>query len=347
MMETMKPTKLKIEEKDMNNSVFTVNGEVGADSLGYILPHEQMVYFPIDHDKAGYREIYEHYMPIYKELVEKYNCRTIVEVSPKLISDAFGKCRLPGTENRTNFDLLQEVSRDSRINIVLCTGYYTESCRPDDFKYRTVCDIANEMVDELTIGINKSDIRAGIIKIAIERLDSESDRKLLSAAAIAQKETGSSITTHTCDPVVRLGVLNFLEGAGVNPERIYLGHADGAAEINESISLARRGCSLLYTMWGITNLSIINPELERPLLKYFSSYLVKALIDEGYADRVLLSVDSTSTYFERKLAFDIPGRTSLYNFTFAVPSLKRLGIGQADIDRIMMENPKKMLLQGT
>lgn len=329
-------------------TVNTVRGKINVQGLGNILPHEHIVIYPLDQDKSTYEETYGHFVPIYRELVEKYNCRTVVELTPRLETIAAGQSQLPQRSgNRTNFDLLREISQGSGMNIVLCTGYYLEYSRPDSFKYRAACDIAGEMVDELVKGINGTDIKAGIIKIAINGLDSASDRKLLAAAAIAQKETGVSISTHTCSPSARLGALDFLEGAGVDPGRIYLGHADANSEIAEAISLVKRGCSLLYTVWGISDPKLIG-WTKGPLPKHHSSYLVKALIDEGYAGRVLLSVDYAASYQSGRLVtdlYDIPGRTSLYAFTFVVPSLKRLGVNQPDIDRIMMENPKKMLLQ--
>ena len=39
--------------------------------------------------------------------------------------------------------------------------------------------------------------------------------------------------THTCSHEVRFGALNYLEGAGVAPGRICIGHADAASDIAE------------------------------------------------------------------------------------------------------------------
>lgn len=91
------------------------------------------------------------------------------------------------------------------------------------------------MVEEILGGINGTDIKAGIIKVAIDSIDSASDCKLLEAAAIAQLETGVGITTHTCSLDVRSEVLNYLERAGVDPSRIHLGHAGAKSDIAESV----------------------------------------------------------------------------------------------------------------
>lgn len=332
----------------MQQMVNTVNGPVSVDTLGYILPHEHVVTFPSDQDRATYQETRDHFIPIYRELVKKYGCNTLVDLSPKRVANTANTCRLPDGYRRSNLGLIKDISRESGMNIVTCTGFYREHTRPEYFSHWECNRLADEMIRDITCGIEDSGVKAGIIKIAIDNMTSESDRKLLKAAALAQKETGVAITTHTCSPEVRAGVLNYLEGAGVNPSRIYLGHADANGDICESLILLSRGCNLLYTIWGITNPSLIGWNKGR-VPKYYSSYLVKAAVDEGYAGQILMSIDYSSWFMDGKFRHDlyeIADRTPLYLFTFAVPAMAETGIAQTDIDRIMAENPGRMLSSG-
>jgi len=85
-------------------------------------------------------------------------------------------------------------------------------------------------------------------------------------------------------------VLDLLEGAGVPPERVYIGHADDNATLPELLALARRGCNLLLTIWGITNPRTIGWSLPA-LPKYHSPGLVAGLVAEGHASQVLVSID--------------------------------------------------------
>jgi hypothetical protein len=64
---------------------FTSNGEMSVEKSGYILPHGHLVWLherpPADRRDLVYWQMYEHFVYYYKELVEKYNCKTIVELS--------------------------------------------------------------------------------------------------------------------------------------------------------------------------------------------------------------------------------------------------------------------------
>jgi len=251
--------------------------------------------------------------------------------------------------------LAANIARDSGMNLVLSTGWYVDQyakstldvCyRPPEFRDNTAETIAQGMIDDITVGMKGTGVKAGIIKIAVTDLGSGSDRKLLKAAAIAQRETGVSISTHTSPHSVRMGTLDYLEGAGVDPGRIYLGHSDaGNGGITESLALVKRGCSVLYTIWGIFNPNTIGWG-GMPLARHFSSYVTAAMVDEGYADKVLFSIDYSVNYTNGDLyysLYDIPERSPLYAFTYAVPQLKKLGVSQEDLDTIMIDNPRKML----
>lgn len=54
---------------------------------------------------------------------------------------------------------------------------------------------------------------------------------------------------------------------------------------------------------------------------------------------------AVSRFLDEKLEsylYDIPDRTSLYAFTFIVPSLLNVGVGREEIDKIMRVNSRKM-----
>jgi predicted metal-dependent phosphotriesterase family hydrolase len=331
----------------VNSKFYTANGQIDAIDSGYILPHEHVVLYPTSVDPKDHEKVYEHFVPIFKELVEKYNCKTIVELSARLVANIENTHRSPGTEIRKDFKLLQRISGDSGMNIVICTGFYREHTRPNYFNEWSAEKLADQMVEDLTLGIDGTEVKAGIIKVAIDDLCSDGDRKLLKAAAIAQKKAGVSISGHTCTAQLRYGFLNFLEGAGVDPAKIYVGHCDANSDASEEISLAKRGCNLLHTIWGITNPALIG-WTEGVLLKNHSAYIVKALIDEGYIDQVLASVDygiyAIVGGFLETYKYEVPDRITTFAFTYIIPALKRLGISQEEIDRIFIKNPRRMLL---
>ncbi|MHB0876271.1 MAG: phosphotriesterase family protein [Anaerolineae bacterium] len=318
----------------MADLVPTVLGPVPADDLGRILPHEHILgaygrglSLQLRFDPPPVAEIREQHLPLLQRLPE-HGCRTIVEVSPT------------GLRRREDVELWVKLSRATGINIVACTGYYVGAMRPAAFADLPATAVADGMIAEATDGILGTGVRAGIIKIAVETFDA-GDRKLCRAAAIAQRQTGLSITTHTCSPDVRLAVLDYLEGAGVPPSRIYLGHADDNATLPELLALVRRGCNVLLTLWGIQNTRRIGWVLPA-LPRYHSPGLVVGLIAEGHGSQVLVSIDFAAGVEDGY--YGVEGRDYLYMYSHVLGTLRRMGAADEDIERVMRDNPRRMLV---
>jgi phosphotriesterase-related protein len=229
---------------------------------------------------------------------------------------------------------------------VASTGYYTSGYRPESFVGASAQQLADGMIREATAGFGATGLRAGIIKIALEDFGA-GDRKLCQAAALTHHATGLAITTHVCSPQVRRATLDYLEGAGVPAERIVLGHADDNATLLELLGLVERGCSVLFTIWGIHTKERIGwayPVLPR----HHSAGLVAGLVAEGFGDRVMASIDYWAGFqngqvTEYRYDTDWTGRDYLYLFGFVVDSLRTMGVPEAAIERMLRDNPRRML----
>ena len=64
--------------------------------------------------------------------------------------------------------MLARLSEDTGVHIICCTGYYTARGRPADFEERSITELADEMIQELTEGIGTTGIRPGAIKIGVQ-----------------------------------------------------------------------------------------------------------------------------------------------------------------------------------
>ncbi len=91
--------------------------------------------------------------------------------------------------------LLEEVSRKSGLQVIACTGHWLDPSR--SMNARTVEELTEFFVREIERGIEGTDIRAGIIKVANGGMIDAFGEKLLRAAARASKATGVPITTHS------------------------------------------------------------------------------------------------------------------------------------------------------
>jgi phosphotriesterase-related protein len=243
-------------------------------------------------------------------------------------------------------DLLQEISRRTGINIMCVTGYYVGSQRPSNFVERGVDAAKDYMVRELTEGIaSTGGVRPAAIKLAVGgRAGDVSDDLMLTAAGRAQKETGTAITTHATTPESRRNLLDVLEKNGADLSRVAIGHADSNGTAEESAELLRRAGYVLYTIWGITNPKLIGSRTA-PAPDH-SAKMVRSLLDRGLIDKVMFSIDSSIYPHQGGIVlrlYDIPERTANFMFTFVLPQLRKTGISEREIRRMMVDNPRRHL----
>ena len=93
---------------------------------------------------------------------------------------------------------LQRVSRVTGLNIVMGAGWYQKAYHPDNMDQLTVEDMADKIICDVTVGIDDTGVRSGIIgEVGIngEPLISN-EIKSLQASARASQVTGAAITLH-------------------------------------------------------------------------------------------------------------------------------------------------------
>jgi phosphotriesterase-related protein len=58
---------------------------------------------------------------------------------------------------------LKKVANATGLNIIMGSGWYQRAYHPNDMDRRTVEDLADEIIQDITVGVNHTGIRAGII----------------------------------------------------------------------------------------------------------------------------------------------------------------------------------------
>lgn len=323
----------------MEDAVQTVLGPVSADQLGRTSIHEHIcsVYGAwgklLPEPRPEWEQaVLDHYTPLLTQLRRRHDCRTIVEVTPSW-----------GGRGKRDLEVWADLSRRTGVHIVATTGYlFGYAPLPEFFRESSPPEIADRFIRDIEDGMEGTNVRAGVLKAHVP--ESAEGIKLLRAVAIAHKETGAPVTT--CAGNHRF-ILDFLEGAGVPPERVCLSHADASKTIVELLALLRRGCSANFTIWGIQNPRLIGwPHGEIP--KYYSAELMAAAVAEGFMRQVMPAIDySAMGGFEedrvKEDLYEVEGRTYLYLFTHAVPQLKKLGVSDEDIEIMLRDNPRHFL----
>jgi phosphotriesterase-related protein len=244
--------------------------------------------------------------------------------------------------------LMEEVSRKSGVQIVAATGHWLDPSR--SMNVRTLEELAELFTREIQVGIEGTNIKAGVIKVAndIEGITPFGER-LLRAAARTSKATGTPISTHTW-ALDRIGEKQaaIFEQEGISPSKVCLGHSDDTPDVEYLTGLVRRGYYI-----GMDRLpGGLPPSPGAPIQNPPRATLdqrmasIKKLIDEGFANRVMLGTDFPIGMGLNPTAA-LPARDARnpdgINFVIrkVIPRLKEIGVQESAIRTMTVENPKR------
>jgi len=326
-------------------SVMTVTGPVEGEQLGRTLVHEHLVI-------SYYGEQYE---------------RTTRWTRPEIVARAVDKMgELLDAGFRTFVDpcpielgrdpeLYAEVAQRTGMQIVCTTGFYTEhlgSGLPFYWRARDPEEIAEFYLSELHDGIGTTGIRPGAIKAATGVEVTVAERRMLTGAALTQREAGVAIITHTEQSTNGDVQQDIFAEHGADLSRVLIGHQDEQPELAEIRKLAERGTFVGMDRIG---LEILAPDTRR-------ADNVAGLVKEGFRDQVCLSQDHICaltaprhSYWipperrdaraERKEAIDwqVTNRPYTYVYTDFAAMLRERGVSADDIESIFVDNPRRLL----
>lgn len=138
-------------------------------------------------------------------------------------------------------ELLVEISEKSGMHIVCGHCFYHEH----DGAGISYCwwqrwpeEIAELFLHEIRSGIATTGIRPGVIKIATGGPVSRHERKVLKGAAIAARESGLPIISHTENSRWGSHQQDILEEAEVNLRRCLIGHQDQQTDTSVLMDIA-------------------------------------------------------------------------------------------------------------
>lgn len=233
-------------------------------------------------------------------------------------------------------DALRRVSEATGINIIMGTSWYQKVFHPYDMDKRTVEDMTQELVRDLTHGVGETGIRSGIIGEVGVNGDpiTPNEEKSVRASARASVITGSAITFHQAGlGTEKHDVLNMVEEEGADLTRVALGHCNSIADdLSFMLELLDRGVYVEFELIG-------QSETIKASVTKICAEAVPALIEAGYGSRVLLSQDvCIKTHLKQ---YGGPGYA--YMQESFIPHLKTLGVTGPDVEKIFVENPRHLL----
>lgn len=228
-------------------------------------------------------------------------------------------------------DYVMRMEEATGLDIYMSTGYYKEPFLPKEVEELSVEELAKKMIDDIEVGIDgktKCATFIGEIGTGFEVM-TELEKKVFHAAAIAQKATGVFITTHTSLGKLGHEQLDFLESLGVDLNKVILGHVALSNDLDYIRSLLKRGAYIEFDTIGKNSYL---PDETRVSF-------IKTLCNEGWSEKLLMSVDLT-----RRSHLKINGGIGYaYLIETFVPMLREAAVKERDLEKMLVENPKRIL----
>ena len=334
----------------MLSTVQSVTGPVGPEALGITLPHEHVfINMSPTEPRDGYMTVWEER----KADIERFLAaggRTILDVTNAELSnhaapvyfeaDPEHQVQNPVTGSRSVANVLatKAIAEETGATVILGTGHYFDHYLDADWFERTSTEqIARYLVADLEEEIPGTGVRAGFVGEVASDLPyiTAREERSFRASGRAAARTGVMVTTHA--PTFPTGgtQIDILTEEGVDPSRIVVGHTDTVKALQYSIDLLERGVYVEYDcMMAVkSGGAIAEHELMRRV-----DYL-KALVDLGHGERILLSQDVSQR--SHQWALGGPGLTFIFE-EFADAAVAA-GIDREVLELMWTENPRRVL----
>jgi phosphotriesterase-related protein len=288
---------------------------MGTEDLGMILPHEHVFTDLRTWDHDGYAQ------------ADPAGVVTVMAPELERARDAgigaIVECSTVGVGRRA--DILKAVSAATGFPLVAPTGVYREPWVPRWIQLASEDELREWMTDELQGQIEESGVQAGWIKLSAgDDGITETETKILRAAAGAGAATGAVIGSHTIRGRVVRDQLAIIEEVGHTPTRFIWIHAQAEPDFDLHLEMAARGVWIEYDDIGSRPDSI---HIDR----------IKRLLDAGHAGQILLSQDR-GWYDPGQPGGGVPRPFTYISETF-LPALAAAGVDEATIRQMTCDNP--------
>ncbi len=309
----------------------TVLGTMRTEDMGFTLMHEHIINvdWNLEHAFPGFYDR-ESVVDMFVEDAESlipYGVKTWIDPTP------IGLGR--------DLKLMQECSRRTGINIICCTGFYSQEY---PFMHLAVqADyLAEQLLLEVEQGIEGTNVRPAILKCATHGIPgaTENNREMVRAVAIAHKATGLPIYTHTdCSTSLGLWQKAIFDAEGIDPKRIAYCHSGSRCDTWYINALSRDGSYICFDQ-----LSWFNTEEHADCLaEFLKSDMYKQIIiscdadlrsDYGFTGNRVLRDREHNIYVKK-----FTRRNEL--FLKMLPRLRERGVPEERINEVFTLNPRR------
>jgi phosphotriesterase-related protein len=313
--------------------VATALGEVALDQLGTTLMHEHV--FVVN---SEYVINYPDSIPPHDALIDDA-VRTLSEAKAAG-ADTIVDLTVLGLGRMVSW--VKEVASRSPVHIITATGIFVFQELPLMFSFRGpgtalggVDPMTEMFINDINSGIGESGIRASVLKCATDAAGvNNTVRRVFSAIAEAQIETGVPICTHThAQSRGGLEQQELLMRLGVDLSRVVIGHCGDTTDIAYLTDLIRNGSYVGMDRFGFDGLLPFEDRVGT----------VAELCRRGNARRILLSHDAScfNGWLDREVRSVVaPQLRFTHLFEDVIPALRAEGVTAQDLRTMLVNNPR-------
>ncbi len=345
--------------KDLASKVQTVLGPIPPERLGVTMTHEHLlVDLAVAHgepDNASGKGLYNepvsqdtvgrirHYAAQNADNARLFDVPTAVQ-EVMLYKQHGGDSIVDATSIGIARDPigLFRISRATGVNIIMGASYYVADSHPAGMDSLTEDDIFEQIVRDVTEGVDGTVIRSGVIgEIGCTWPLADNEHKVLRASARAQRVTGAPLLIHPGrDETAPLEIIEVLREAGADLSRTIMGHLDRTVFLRGTLTrIAEAGCYLEWDLFGNENsYYALNPNIDMPSdAKRMDD--IAWISAEGYEEKVLVAHDICAKHRLDKHG----GHGYYYILGHIVPRMRKRGFSSEAIDNILVNNPRSAL----
>lgn len=353
--------RIKAARKALTGKAQTVLGPVRSGDLGPTMMHEHLLIdlsplYLSNVPKEASRRV-KFYAPLSIELLGalKYGGQTnldnvrLLDVQTAIEEALLYKQAGGGTiVDVTSIGLgrdpraLARIARATGLNVIMGASYYVEPAYPQKMDDKTEDEIVEEIVRDVLVGVDDTGVRSGIIgEVGCSWPVTANERKVLRASGRAQRLTGAPLTIHPGrNEMAPLEIVAVLQEVGTDLTRTIICHIDRTVMQHTTLKkLAETGCILQYDLFG-TEYSYyrLNPLFDMPSDAQRMQRLAW-LIAEGHGKQITISHDIDAKYSLVRYG----GFGYAHILENIVPRMRKKGFREADIQAIIVDNPKRVL----
>lgn len=297
----------------------TVSGEQSADFGGFVDAHTHIWIAPVTR-AAPNSPVLDRFDLILQELQNFYTAggRGVIDCQP-------GDCGRDALK-------LSDLAAQSNVKVVCCTGFHRRRYYAPDAMFWNLKSerLVEVFIREILDGVSESlpgltPIRAGFLKVAVEKRLDATPQAHLEAAAEAAKRTGVAILAHTEKGSDAELILDFFSRHGVKPQKLVLCHMDKRPDYGLHRELVEAGVLLEYDTFY------------RP--RYYPEQylwpLLKNMVSNSYGNSIALATDLAEAALWNTIGQG-PGLVGIPNLI--LPRLRQEGFSSETITGLLGGN---------